>query len=139
MNYARAEHTASLLINGKVLVSGRSANDTILSSAETYDTSTETWTMSGSLNDSRYGHTASALSDGTVLVTGGYRGRSVELYHPITETWTTGGSMSNSQDLHTPSLLANGRVLVTGGSDGSAAFASAELYGLLLETCTTVS
>jgi len=71
MNSARAAHTASILTNGKVLVTGGVLYGLVLSSAELYDPSTGTWTTTGSLNYARYAHTASVLTNGKVLVTGG--------------------------------------------------------------------
>ncbi|CAF1632917.1 unnamed protein product [Didymodactylos carnosus] len=72
MNNARASHTASVLTNGKVLVTGGYDNAGNTNSSELYDPSTETWTNTGSINDARAYHTASVLTNGKVLVTGGY-------------------------------------------------------------------
>lgn len=84
MNVARAEHTASILSNGKVLVIGGYNNTALLSTAELYDPSTDTWTSTANMNIARVYHTASVLSNGKVLVTGGYNGTSylnnAELY-----------------------------------------------------------
>src|SRR6266550_877961 len=65
LNYARVLHTATLLLNGNVLVAGGSPG---LTTAELYDPVTGTWTVTGSLNTGRYSHTATLLADGTVLV-----------------------------------------------------------------------
>ena len=70
-----ADHTATLLPNGKVLVAGgciMAVDD--LSSAELYDPATGTWTATGSLGTARYGHTATLLPNGKVLVAGGDNG-----------------------------------------------------------------
>ncbi|CAF5070903.1 unnamed protein product, partial [Rotaria sp. Silwood1] len=74
MNDARSDHTASVLRNGKVLVTGGFNYSLYLNSAELYDPSTGTWTMTGYMNHSRTVHTESVLLDGKVLVTGGYDG-----------------------------------------------------------------
>ncbi|CAF4425390.1 unnamed protein product, partial [Adineta steineri] len=72
MNSARKFHTASVLSNGTVLVSGGQNNvSDYLNSAELYDPSTGVWMSTGSMNNARYRHTASILSNGTVLVSGG--------------------------------------------------------------------
>src|SRR4029079_13129335 len=69
---ARAQHTATLLNSGKVLVAGGTNNKTaVLSSAELYDPATGTWTATGSLNDARFQQTATLLPNGKVLVAGG--------------------------------------------------------------------
>ncbi|CAF3744959.1 unnamed protein product [Rotaria sp. Silwood1] len=71
MNSARYDHTASVLTNGKVLVTGGQNGISSLNSAKLYDPSTGTWTMTGSMNYARYLHAASVLTNGKVLVTGG--------------------------------------------------------------------
>src|SRR5437660_128069 len=68
---ARAEHTATLLPDGKVLVAGGYAAGW-LASAELYDPATGTWTVTGSLATARSNDTATLLPDGKVLVAGGY-------------------------------------------------------------------
>ena len=73
MNSARNYHTASLLADGKVLVTGGYNNGNSLNSTELYDPSTETWITTGSMNNDRYDHTASILPNGMVLVIGGGR------------------------------------------------------------------
>ena len=50
---ARAEHTATLLPNGKVLVAGGEDSSGALASAELYDPATGTWTATGSLTTAR--------------------------------------------------------------------------------------
>ncbi len=54
MNVARAEHTATLLPNGKVLVaSGIDSAGNISAAAETYDPVSGRWTVSASMNNAR--------------------------------------------------------------------------------------
>jgi N-acetylneuraminic acid mutarotase len=86
MNYARQGHTASVLTNEKVLVTGGWNSGDALNSAELYDPSTGVWTVTGNMNYTRAWHTASVLTNGTVLVTGGSNSggylNSAELYQP---------------------------------------------------------
>ncbi|CAF1569135.1 unnamed protein product, partial [Adineta steineri] len=120
--------TASVLSNGKVLVTGGSINNFgYLNSAELYDLSTGTWTTTGNMTNAREGHTASVLSNGKVLVTGSFL-NSAELYDPSTGTWTTTGRMTSARGDDTASVLSNGKVLVTGGWSVHGALNSAELY-----------
>ncbi|CAF4000974.1 unnamed protein product, partial [Rotaria sp. Silwood1] len=70
MSHPRRWHTATLLTNGKILVTGGSNFD-ILNSAELYDPLTGTWTISGGMKHPRGVHTATLLTNGKVLVSGG--------------------------------------------------------------------
>jgi Galactose oxidase, central domain len=124
MTKVRSAHTATLLTDGRVLVTGGSQgiagswSSIVLSAAEIYDPATGVFTTTGDLNAGRVHHTATLLSDGTVLVAGGLGGGilgSAELYDPSVGTFTPVGSMVTPQFQHTATLLPDGRVLVAGG------------------------
>lgn len=141
MNETRSYPTATLLLDGSVLVAGGVSrpNGVALSSAELYDPVTRTWTPTGPMNIARADHWATLLQDGRVLVEGGFYAytdgssyrSSAELYDPATGTWTLTGSMSVARIWHTATLLPNGQVLVAGGvtpNSISLFDSSAELY-----------
>ncbi|MCY1041932.1 kelch-like protein [Corallococcus sp. bb12-1] len=116
----RANHTATLLPNGKVLVTGGTRTDTeVLATAELYDPATGTWSPTGSMADARGSHTATLLPDGKVLVVGGLTSTTflatAELYDPATGTWSPTGSLQDRRSAHTATLLPDGKVLVAGG------------------------
>jgi len=114
---ARADHSATLLPNGKVLVAG-GQTPLALTSAELYDPVTGTWSATGSLVGPRCQHTATLLPNGQVLVAGGAAAdylTSAELYDPVTGTWSATGSLATGRHYHTATLLPNGQVLVAGG------------------------
>ncbi|HEX7273427.1 MAG TPA: kelch repeat-containing protein [Casimicrobiaceae bacterium] len=75
----RYAHTATLLTNGTVLISGGELQTNrypnlqyvTLGSTEAFSPSTAAWSSSADLNNARAYHTATLLSDGTVLVAGG--------------------------------------------------------------------
>jgi hypothetical protein len=141
LNISRQNHTATLLNNGMVLVSGGAGSVGVLSSAELYDPTNGTFTLTGSLNTARGLPTATLLNDGKVLIAGGNGNTglaSAELYDPLTGTFTATGSMSTDRYAHSATLLNNGTVLVTGGIvlSNSLALSSAELYNPTTGTFT---
>ncbi|CAF1136653.1 unnamed protein product [Adineta steineri] len=154
MNVARKHHTASTLANGYVLVTGGLSDSATLNSAELYNPSTGTWTMTGNMSVPRACHTASTLKNGDVLVTGGINGvhmkcapnsialKIAELYNSLRGTWTITRNMNVVRKYHTALTLANGYVLVAGGyfSNGLnfVALNSTELYNPLRGTWTTM-
>jgi Galactose oxidase, central domain len=129
MSVTRVSHTATLLTNGKVLVTGGPA-----ASAELYDPTSGAFAATGSMSVGRNSHTATLLANGKVLIAGGQAVSgalaTAELYDPIGGTFTaTGTTMAAARTSHTATLLANGNVLIAGGSNSAgAALATAELY-----------
>jgi len=139
----RAEFTATLLPNGKVLVAGGTASNNneseVLASAELYDPTTGNWSATGNMVWPRGQHTATLLASGKVLVAGGLCERgtplcplgalaSAELYDQATGKWTATGSMTTPRYLHTATLLDDGNVLVAGAEHNDGILASTELY-----------
>jgi len=133
MNAARQSHSATLLNNGKVLITGGFENSPFpsLASAELYDPATGTFTLTGSLNAAREYHTATLLNNGTAVIAGGYGVfgtlASAEVYDPATGTFAPTGSLNTARYYHTATLLNNGKVLVAGGINPGD-LASAEEY-----------
>ncbi len=73
MHFPRTEHAASILPNGKVLVTGGVAQgEPVIQTAELYDPSTGSWTNIDNMPDCRSSHTSTVLLNGKVLVVGGY-------------------------------------------------------------------
>ncbi len=133
MTASRAYHSAILLQNGKVLVTGGWNNAVYLASTELYDPATNAWSSAGSMLSLRSSHTSTLLPDGKVLVAGGYNGtylNSAELYDPVGNTWTAAPSMLAAR-AGGAVLLSNGTVLAAGGTGASGDLASAELYNPL--------
>ena len=119
LNEARAEHTASLLPDGRVLIAGGTDGNTPLATAEIYDPETGTFTYSGNMGTSRMAHTATVMFDGRVLLAGGYSGsylNSAEVFTPSSGTFSpVASSMSTQRLYHAATILSDGRILFTGG------------------------
>jgi hypothetical protein len=145
----RSQHTATVLADGRVLITGglsgsipptageitlvsyrTAAVDSFLATAEVYDPTTGTFSKTDSMSTPHRGHTATLLGDGRVLVVGNggetsAAGTAADVYDPVTGTWSRTGSMKFGRWLHTATLLADGRVLVAGGGT---ILATAEIY-----------
>lgn len=137
LNTPRYGHTATLLQNGEVLVTGGvDATGNPTASAELYNPTTGKWIVTGSMSDARTAFPATLLPNGEVLVAGGYGFlgeclAATELYNPSTGEWTPTGSMTQARCSPSATLLPNSEVLVAGGA-GTGGFsntlATAELY-----------
>jgi hypothetical protein len=123
----RAAHSATLLPNGKVLITGgfKKGPDTYSqlysATTEIFDPATYRFTYSGSLHIARCGQTATLLQGGKeVLITGGNNDRprlaSAELYDVATGQWTRLPDMNAGREGHQAVLLRNGKVLILGGT-----------------------
>jgi len=114
MTVARANHTATLLLNGRVLIVGGDETGT----AELYDPATGTFTRTGNMTTGHGGRNffgginTALLPDGRVLIAAGSKS---EVYDPTTESFMTTGNMVTNQIGFTATSLTNGKVLITGG------------------------
>lgn len=148
MNVARDAHTATLLPNGQVLVTGgQGANSTSPASAELYDPATNKWTLTGSMSIPRSFQTGTLLPNGRVLIAGGATGQSftlfnsTEIYDPATGTWSAAAPLQQARAKDSATLLQSGRVLVAGsyGTQGDlAGNATAEVYGTVAPSATGI-
>ena len=118
MGTARADHSATLLPSGKVLIAGgyeRALPDMILASAELYDPTAGTFSPAGSMTTPRARHSAVLLPDGRVLIVGGSGDLSAEIYDPAAGTFTaTESTATQTYFWNSAALLQDGRVFIAG-------------------------
>jgi hypothetical protein len=142
LNGARGSQDATLLPDGRVLVSG-GYNAGTLASAEVLDPSEGGWQAVQPLNDARWFESATLLQSGHVLVAGGSGSAaltSAERYDPDDDTWTPVANMSIARNRQAATLLLNGEVVVAAGYNEAAGYlSSAELYDPLANRWTSAT
>jgi hypothetical protein len=133
MTVARAGHTATLLIDGRVLVTGGGPLGGATKTAELYHPTSGTFTATGNMTTVRAEHTATLLTNSTktkygyVLIAGGGT-KGAELYNPATGTFSVTGSMTQIRVEMRATLLNTGKVLFVGGNQYQSGDLRAELY-----------
>ncbi|HEU4423174.1 MAG TPA: kelch repeat-containing protein [Pilimelia sp.] len=124
MTAPRAGHTATPLLDGRVLLTGGygAEGQAPWPTAEIFDPRRGVFAPTGPMGVRRGAHTATRLRDGRVLVVGGSDGgaalTSVEVFDPETGRFTPAASLPGPRATHGAALLADGRVLVAGGQSG---------------------
>jgi len=111
MAVARAGHRATMLGDGRVLVTGGHGTD---AKAEVFDPVAGNFALAGTMTTPRREHTATLLSDGSVLVAGG-GGFTAERWIPSETRFLQVQNLGDVRSLHTAIRLPNGRVFVAGG------------------------
>ncbi|MGC3970452.1 MAG: kelch repeat-containing protein [Pirellulales bacterium] len=135
MGSPRAGHGASLLPNGRVLVTGGSSNVDItnplslftglLATTEIFDPTTNTFAPGPNMLEARAFHTSTTLTTGRVLIAGGLAvlpivnipnvSATAYLFNPATNSFGLPSLMNGARFLHSAVPLSNGRVLLIGG------------------------
>jgi Kelch motif protein/kelch motif-containing protein len=131
LHHPRADHGATRLHDGRVLVTGGNADTKLLASTEIYDPRTDTWTNAAPMPRARTQPSTVTLLDGRVLVSGGIdkNGAATDtsfIYDPRENRWSDGPRMTIARMQQVVVPLPSGDVLIAGG-DGPASGTS-ELF-----------
>lgn len=130
----RANHTATLLTNGTVLLAGGRNGTGPVDSLEQFNPATGTFSaLVSRLSTLREAHSATVLPDGMILLLGGTDGTrtldTADLFDPVSGSIAAlGARLSAPRAGHTATLLLDGTVLLTGGTDGTTVLNSALLF-----------
>ncbi len=136
MNEARQDHTATLLKNGKVLITGgwNNEDDIMINTAEIYDPLEQNSTTVGEMVYGQDGSTTTLLDNGDVLFTGGldnnYQASAyAEIFNSENFTPTVTGMVYARSD-HTATLLGEYNQILIAGGEGKNRdeLSTAEIY-----------
>jgi len=130
----RAAHTATTLLDGRVLIAGGCTQDScegITATTELLDPATGASTPGPAMLQARVSHAAVLLRDGRVLVIGGFQPgtetATTELYDPARNAFAAGPTLFEPLADPVAIVLGDGSVLVAGGFSGHTSIASAQL------------
>jgi hypothetical protein len=132
MNEARASGTATLLRDGRVLLTGGYPGEGMAptTSAEIFDPADGSFTETAPMTTARASHSATLLPDGRVLLCGGQDAggalASTELFDPATETFRTGQQLSAPRAAHGAASVGD-RIVLVGGTADDAALATTDV------------
>ena len=131
---ARVAHSAALLTDGRVLVTGGWTGGMATASAEVFDQQRRSFSPAQPMATARMDATATPLINGNVLITGGASDTnrpiaSAEIFDQIQRRFVAVGTMQEPRAHHAAVRMQDGRVLVVGGQRGrNLATNTAEIY-----------
>jgi hypothetical protein len=158
MAFPRAGHGASLMGNGKILVTGGLAAfdlqnplsilTGIHATTEIFDPATGAFTAGPNMLEARAMHTSTTLTNGQVLIAGGIAvlpivnipnvSSTAYKFNPATNSFGLPALFSGGRFLHSATALSNGKVLLVGGLtlDLTAFLQSGNIQDLIVGTRT---
>jgi len=135
MGAARAGHGASVMGNGRVLITGGMSSldltnplslfTGLLQSSEIYDPATDTFAPGPQMLEARAFHSSTELTNGQVLIAGGLSllpivnlptvSQTAYKFNPANNSFGLPAVMNGARFLHSAAPLSNGKVLLVGG------------------------
>ncbi|WP_437683356.1 Kelch repeat-containing protein [Sorangium sp. So ce131] len=151
MSTDRYAHTATRLLDGRVVVAGgvnvsdAADNDgpedsgspapgerRTLDAVEVFDPVSGAWSALDPMPTARHAHSATLLRDGRVLAAGGYNDvnslDAAEVFDPVSGAWSALDAMPGARSFHTATRLRDGRVLVIGGYGDTGLLGTADVF-----------
>jgi hypothetical protein len=154
----RAGHGASVMGNGKVLISGGlsalnlsnplSLFTGLLASTEVFDPATNTFAAGPNMLEARALHTSTTLTNGQVLIAGGISllpfvnlptvSATAYRFNPASNSFGLPSVFSGGRFLHTAAATTNGKVLLVGGLnlDFTTFLTTGNIADLIIQTRT---
>ena len=116
MNYPRYYHNATLLLDGRILITGGGNGIP----CDIYNPATNTCSSIDNFSTNRYFCSAVRLTDGTVLVAGDDYAQyaTCMLFDPITNTWSDTKNLNCPRNNSTLIALSNNNAIIIGGNIG---------------------
>ena len=133
LSSARANASAALLQDGRVLVTGGDSGSGPVATADFF-AADGTISAAPPMVNARSKHVAVTLQDGRVLVAGGVTAggsatSTAEIYDPATNSWANVGTgMTEARSNASAALLSDGRVIIAGGQNGSSISSTIEIF-----------
>lgn len=143
LDTVNANHSATLLPDGTVLIAGGSSSVAIVpitykNLSLIYNPASNQWFRTAPLNFTRAGHSSVLLNDGRVLVAGGNDANAplatTEVYLPTTHTWQLSGTMTTPRTIFGLIKLNSGAALAIGGWTGTSVTATVDYFDPVTET-----
>jgi hypothetical protein len=133
MSTPRAGHTATLLDDGRVLLTGGylGEGEGPTASAEVYDPLSSQFALVSDLGSARADHTATLPPDGKVMIAGGVDGSgtalaTTEVFDPATAAFAPGPDLSTPRAAHVATSVGD-LVLLVGGTNSSEALRTTDV------------
>lgn len=139
----RSKHSATTLLDGRVLVVGGLVAGTESSDCRIYDPAQNLWTAATALSAPRSRHASCLLPSGKVLVLGGSvsggASSDCQVYDPALNSWASVAALGSDRMDHAAIATVMGQVLALGGIVSGSDSYGAAIYDPTLNAWTNVA